>query len=415
MNHRVLILISILLFSLVIFAAADDYHFLVKVYYSTPDELNSINQLGLDIWESHSGEFLVYARQKDLDNLTDKKIFYSMVADSKAKILEKLNIAVTDTTAFHTYDELSSELYTLSTAYPTICRLTTIGQSWENRQLYIMKISDNPGVDEPEPEICFLANQHAREWVTEEVALGLIEYLLQNYSTDTYVKSLVDRTQIWILPLANPDGKEYTHTTDRTWRKNRRNNGGGVYGVDLNRNFSYQWGNLSGGSNDSTSSVYFGPYAFSEPEDIAFRDFVQSRNLDLVINYHSYGQHIMYPWAWSYSPLSNISTYQALANGINAKITAVKGNSYAVGQWSVLLAYLGSGATIDWVWGTENIYCLTFELSPVGSPGFYIPESDIQPTIDDNIPGALYAIDWILQPTHIPDWSLYKSSLVSYK
>ena len=132
--------------------------------------------------------------------------------------------------------------------------------------------------------------------------------------------------------------------------------------------------------------------------------------MKLIFNVHSYGQHILYPWGYTYTPLQDTTVYSALASGIAAKMTAVRNNTFQSGQWSDLLNYLGSGVTEDWAWHDEGIYCLGSELYPsTDPPGFVIPESAIQPAVSEFIPGALYAIEWVNQPVPIRDWYKYSN------
>ena len=120
--------------------------------------------------------------------------------------------------------------------------------------------------DDPhEGDVVFVGLHHAREWLTPEMCLALAEHLLDAYGSDVELTSCLNNLEIWIIPVLNPDGYHHTRVADRYWRKNRRNNGDGTFGVDLNRNYSYQWGGGSGieGSTLTADDTYQGPSPFS--------------------------------------------------------------------------------------------------------------------------------------------------------
>ncbi|HSG27139.1 MAG TPA: M14 family zinc carboxypeptidase, partial [Candidatus Krumholzibacterium sp.] len=147
---------------------------------------------------------------------------------------------------YHTYDEMNAMIDSLHALYPALTRLDTLGLSIEGRLIRAIKISDNPGMDETEPEVFLMGCHHAREIMTVEIALMMAAYLLDNYGVSAEITSLVDGREIWIAPMINPDGHVYVqnnHADDwwQWWRKNRRDNGDGTFGVDLNRNYGYQW------------------------------------------------------------------------------------------------------------------------------------------------------------------------------
>lgn len=293
---------------------------------------------------------------------------------------------------YHTYAELNTELHDLAMNHPAIALVSSIGQSVENRELWAIKISDNVQQDEDEPGVVFCGAHHAREWISVDVPLLLAEKLIEDYTTDTLITRLVDNSEIWIVPMVNPDGHHHSVINDRLWRKNRRNNGDGTYGVDLNRNYSYQWGG-PGSSGDTYSDIYRGPSPFSEPETRAVRDFLEAQEPKAMISYHSYSQLILYPWGYTNSPAPDKSLMDNLANAMSDKIRAVHGINYSPGQASTL--YLASGDTADWLYALLATPSFTIELRPANPyPGFELPEDEIQPTFEENWPAAIHLIDW---------------------
>ena len=169
---------------------------------------------------------------------------------------------------YHTYAEMVAELDKAVADHPTIVRKFSIGESYQHRQIWAAKISDNVATDENEPEVLFDGLHHAREHLTVEQSLAILRWLTDGYSTDATIKRLVDTREIYIVFMVNPDGGEYdiTGSPYRGWRKNRQPNAGSTnIGTDLNRNYDYHWG-CCGGSSGSTASLnYRGPKAFSAP------------------------------------------------------------------------------------------------------------------------------------------------------
>jgi len=166
---------------------------------------------------------------------------------------------------YHDYSEMVAELQQAAFDHPAILSLFSVGLTYEGRNLWAAKISDNVGVDEDEPEVLFTFHQHAREHLGLEQGLYVLKMLTDEYGVDPRITSLVNSREIWLIFDANPDGGEFDIATGSyaNWRKNRQPNAGSSYiGTDLNRNWSYRWGCCGGGSNDPSSTTYRGPFAF---------------------------------------------------------------------------------------------------------------------------------------------------------
>jgi hypothetical protein len=185
---------------------------------------------------------------------------------------------------YYTYNEIVSVVDQIQAAFPTlVAPRTSLGQSIEGRELWLWKVSDNPLLDEGEAEARFDALHHAREPEGMQIALWFMLWLLEGYGSDPVATYLVDERELYFVPCVNPDGYAYNQQTNPggggMWRKNRRPNGGlGSYGVDLNRNYPYQWGyDNSGSSNNPLSETYRGQSAASEPEVAAMVAFLAGR------------------------------------------------------------------------------------------------------------------------------------------
>jgi len=297
--------------------------------------------------------------------------------------------------AYHSYLELEADMFALQHKYPDIVKVFDIGDSLEKRNLYAIKISDNVLVEEDEPEILFLGCHHAREWISVEVPFLMGKYLAEHYASDPAVRRFVDQSEIWIVPLVNPDGLEYTLHGYRLWRKNRRDNGGGDYGVDLNRNYGHKWGiDDLGSSPNPASEVYRGSAPFSEPETRAVRDLYLKKNFQALISFHSYSQVILYPWGYTKQPPDGVMTLKEIAAEMSARIQAVNGRLYEYGQSGDAL-YLSNGDVTDWAFAINGIPAYTIELTPIdwASGGFFNRQEDIDPIFEENLPAMAYLID----------------------
>lgn len=287
---------------------------------------------------------------------------------------------------YHDYAELTAVVNKVVADHPTIARKISIGSSYQGRDLMAVKISDNVATDENEPEILFNSQQHAREHLTVEMAIYLLNLFTDSYGSDTRVTNIVNTREIWIVPTVNPDGSEYDIATGsyRSWRKNRQPNSGSAFvGTDLNRNWSYRWGCCGGSSGSPASDTYRGPSAFSAPETAALRNFVNSRVVGGVqqikanIDFHTYSELVLWPFGWTTANTPTGMTadqYNTFAT-LGQQMAAT--NGYTPQQSSDL--YVTDGDSIDWMWGQHGIWAYTFEMYPgrSGGGGFYPPDEVI--------------------------------------
>ncbi|NIM92082.1 MAG: hypothetical protein GTO17_14180 [Candidatus Aminicenantes bacterium] len=361
------------------------------------DIVQKLKKMELDLLLEWSNRLYFLCGLNDLYQLQKEGIPYVMETENfypyrQSDIIMQAGI----NGAYHSYLEIEADLMALEAAYPQLAKVFAIGSSLEGRNIYALKISDNVDLDEAEAEVFFVGCHHAREWISVEIPYLLAKYLVENYESDPAIKSLVNRSEIWVVPLLNPDGLEYSIHFYRYWRKNRRDNGGGSYGIDLNRNYSYNWGfDNEGSSSNPFSNTYRGSAAFSEPETQAVRDFFQQRSIQALITYHSHGQVILYPWGYTSNPAPKDELLEEIAAEMSERMEAVKGNIYQYGQAGESL-YLTNGDTTDWAFGTYGIPSYTFELPPIDAlqGGFFNAELEISSIFEDNLPAALYLIEW---------------------
>jgi hypothetical protein len=286
-----------------------------------------------------------------------------------------------------TFAEMQAQLDQMRALYPDLITVkSSIGTTEQGRQLFMVKISDNADADENEPEVFLNAVHHAREPIGMTQLLFFMWHVLENYATDKEIQTLVNSTEIYIVPCVNPDGYEYNYAQSNTggsmWRKNRHDNGGGIYGVDNNRNYGYGWGGV-GASSSTSSDTYRGTSAFSELENSAIRNFCNSRQFVTEFNYHSYGNYCIYP----YSAVSaNNNPEIPLLSQLSTFFT--EDNGFAIGNSQATVNYVASGVAEDWAYAEQTTKGKMYGFTPeVGnsSDGFYPAASRIIPLCNSMI------------------------------
>jgi hypothetical protein len=240
--------------------------------------------------------------------------------------------------------------------------------------------------------------EHAREWIGGVSAMYLAERLLRDYGTDPVVTAILDAERVLVVPVSNPDGYRHTWTTDRFWRKNRRDNEDGHWGVDLNRNWSYGWG-LDDGSHAATAGLnYRGPAPFSEPEVEALRVFLRSEpGFDRYVDLHSTGQVALHPWGYTGEAPADLEALDSFAWRAADALRTTHGTPYDAGQtWHRL--YPASGTGTDWCHGDHGMLAVLFELRDRGEYGFLLPPSHILPVAEE----VWAAVSTVLTAPEVP-------------
>ena len=299
---------------------------------------------------------------------------------------------------YRTWDEVNDRLDELAAAHPQLASLFTAGQSHEGRDIRGIRIT-GPGDTSGRGQVLLNGCQHAREWIAVMVPMYLAEHLLTEHDSSTQVASLLSKLEVIIIPIVNPDGYEYTYAPGgyRLWRKNRRTNGGGCAGVDLNRNWDIDWAGGDSTSSNTCSDVYTGPAPFSEPEAAAVRDLVATFDHFIAhIDYHSYSQLVLHPWGWTTAPPPNEAVVTDLATRIADAIGSVHGEMYVPGAPADIL-YAADGVMQDWT-VTQGAFGHTIELRPNGGSGFELPPDQIVPTCEENWAGMLELLEFAAHP-----------------
>ncbi len=302
--------------------------------------------------------------------------------------------------AYHDYAEMSAEIQQVADAHPALVSRFSLGQSYEGRELWAVKISDNVAADEDEPEVLLLGLHHAREHLTVEMTLYILHLLVDNYGTDTQITDLVNAREVYIVFNVNPDGGEYDIATGvyRSWRKNRQPNAGSSYvGTDLNRNYGYKWGCCGGSSGSPSSETYRGAAAFSAPELARVRDFVNSRvvggkqQIKTSITFHTYAELVLWPYGYTYTDVPSDITQDDHDVFVAMGQVMAGTNGYTAQQASDL--YITDGTYDDWAYGVHRIFGYTFEMYPkTSNPGFYPPDEAIPAQTSRNEQAVRYII-----------------------
>jgi len=360
--------------------------YLIKAFAKDKHERTRIADAGLAIDGILSDSVTIFGTDEDIARL--KKI------NVPIEVVEMPGFADAFPTAdgaFHDYQEMQDALNKIVTENSDIASLVNIGKSVEGRDLLGVRLSSGKEMDSL-PTAIFMGCHHAREHLSVEVPLKIAQHLVDNYDRDSRIKSILDTTEVYIIPMVNPDGAEHDISTGnyKMWRKNRKKNADGTYGVDLNRNYGSHWGG-PGSSSSTNSDTYKGTAPFSEPETQAVRDFVRARKKTTVLlSFHTFSELVLWPYGW---------TNDEIANSDDRKVFETMGkkmatwNKYTPQKSSEL--YLASGDTTDWAYDELKIFAFTFELSPSSmfGGGFYPGAKAIEPTFKANLEPALYLME----------------------
>ncbi len=320
---------------------------------------------------------------------------------------------------FLTLTELYQELDDMAALYPNLISVKAPVSTFlthENRPLYWMRMSDNPNSDEAEPEVLYTAIHHAREPEAMQQLVYYMWYMLENYATNAEVQGILDNTELYFIPMINPDGYQHNVNNDPNGggmhRKNKRNVGNSNPGVDNNRNYDYIdgsgsiWG-TSGVSSDPNNDTYPGTGPFSEPENQAIKWFVENHSIKLALNNHTYGDLLLYPYGYANNILTpDNSTYVA----ISSMMVAANGFSNILSSG----LYPAAGDSDDFMYGETSTHDKIFAFTPeIGGTGFWPAVNEIDPIAEGmvylNLTAAHlvtnYAVSNDLTAAIIPDLS----------
>ena len=383
-------------------SAADNIYQEIRVFHADPSTLQSLNNLGipLDHVRKNKDESLdVVVTMEEAHVLLEIGIPFDVrqhdlteyfVTRSMPGI--ERDFPLGSMLGNYTLLEAIAQMDTLRNMYPDfISEKDSIGTSIEGRTIWAFKVSDYPSVDEDEPEVLYTGLTHAREPVSMMNLFFFVRWLCENYSSDPTAEFLVNHREMWFVPIINPDGYVYNETIAPNGggmhRKNRRPNpdnsncnNGTQQGIDLNRNYSYNWGaNNSGSSGNPCSAVYRGASAFSEPETEAISNFILARQFKNVLHYHTYSNVLIHSWGdGTFPDEPDLSTLRE----IGAEMT--RENGYAVGTGTETIGYGVNGDAVDWTYGTAGLISYTPEVGSYAD-NFWPSEDRVVPLCQDQV------------------------------
>ncbi|XP_023163920.2 zinc carboxypeptidase A 1 [Drosophila hydei] len=335
---------------------------MVVAPHKVPDVLEILGKAEIK-YVLHSKDF-----QKSMDEIDEKVAIKGRAAD--------YNWA-----QYYELDDTYNWMVSLAKKYPHVVTLIEGGKTYEGRSILGVKISKSLS---EKPGIFLEAGIHAREWIAPAAATFIINQLLT--SNLESVKDLADNYNWYIFPHANPDGYVFTHTTNRMWRKTRTPYGS-CFGVDPNRNWGFHW-NEVGASSDPCSDTYAGPSAFSEIETLSLSNYIASikDEIQLYISFHAYSQYLLYPYGHTGDLPDNVKDFQQVFDASIAAVSQRYNTQYTGGNIYDAI-YPAAGASVDWVYGTQDVrmsFC--YELRPSSKSvliGFKLPAEQIIPASEE--------------------------------
>ncbi|KFP99805.1 Carboxypeptidase A1, partial [Leptosomus discolor] len=314
---------------------------------------------------------------EDVQALVDRERT-EMLRSSRRR--QPLSTSTFEYSAYHTLDEIYAFMDLLVAENPNLVSKLEIGRSTENRPLYVLKFSKG-GTNRP--AIWIDTGIHSREWVTQASGVWFAQKIVLDHETDEGLASILDKMDIFLEIVTNPDGFAFTQTQNRMWRKTRSKHSGSIcVGVDPNRNWDAGFG-AAGASSNPCSETYHGPYANSEPEVKAIVDFVKNHgNIKAFVSIHSYSQLLLYPYGYTKTPVPDQKELHEVSEKAVAALSSLYGTNYKYGS-IITTIYQASGGTIDWTYNQGIKYSFTFELRDTGRYGFLLPAKQIVPTAQE--------------------------------
>ena len=394
---------------------------LIKVFITGEQDMKKISNEGLliDHMESHEEFIETWLSEEEFEMLKRSGVRYEIMIDDFEKYYEennKMSSAEMESAMQNAYEQynISHSIYGTMGGYLTFAEVVnkldsmrleypdlisekfSIGSTIENRQMWTVRVSNNPNTTTGRPEVWFHSLIHAREPMSMEQNIFFIYWLLENYNSDPVANYILSNRELYFTPVFNPDGYEYNRSTNPNgggmWRKNRKLNSGTTYGIDLNRNFgTYEfWNSTNNGSSTSPSSdTYRGLSPFSEVETQNAMNFVNSRNFLGVLSYHTYGNYLIRPWGYVDAPSPDENIFQNFSQDM------VINNHFTLGRSNQTVNYGVRGVTDDWYYndsGHASAIAMTPEVGK-STDGFWPLQSRIillaASTLSQNIYFAL--------------------------
>ena len=370
----------------------------IKIDNVNDDLIANLNQLHIDLDHVHidpdnSIKFAI--SMSDLIKMELLNISYTVIHENLEEFYasrltndyESRDFEYGSMGGYYTFSEIVENLDELYEDYPNlVSEKISIGQTLEGRDIWAIKMSDNPNIDEDEAEVLYTGLHHAREPMSYMNLFYYMNWLVENYDVDQMANDILDNRELWFIPAINPDGLIYNQQIAPNGggmqRKNARETcNGGVDGVDLNRNYSFMWGlDNQGSSPDGCDETYRGNMPFSEPETTAIEAFVSAHDFPVAFNYHSYSNLLLHPYGYTEpNPMDDedIQTFTEIGQEL------VSVNGYELGT-GVDILYAVNGEACDWMYGVHGIFAYTPEVGS-SQDGFWPATNRIVPLCEENL------------------------------
>ncbi len=285
---------------------------------------------------------------------------------------------------YKSYQETICFLEECVRLYPNIITIQNIGTTWEKRDIVLATISLNVEHADLKPALLYTGTVHAREWIGNELGVEFIDYLLKNHQSDPKITAALTKNTLYLVPCLNPDGFEYARTHFSFWRKNRRDNKNGTFGVDLNRNFNIGYTKVS----DTSSNVYSGPKPFSEPETRAIKEFVDTHdNITIALDYHSQGNVFFPAHNFNHEKELDGTDLNILCANMNYEIKKITGREYGIHRGKPPTKLI-SGSGREYYY-SKGILSVVVEVGTRNIPDYM---QNMKESVDENIPALLFAL-----------------------
>ena len=285
---------------------------------------------------------------------------------------------------YTSYNECVDFFKSAQKSNPNLFKVESIGTTWEDRDIIAVTITKNVKTNKNKPALFYTGTIHAREWIGIELSLSFAKYIIEHIDYDPQLNNLLDRATLYMVPCANPDGFEYSRNHFSFWRKNRRRNQDGSFGVDLNRNFEVGFSP----NKDTTSNVYSGPAPFSEPETQALRDFVLNHNnITIALDYHSQGNVFFPAHNFIHEDAIDAIDLNLLAGNMAEEIRKESNREYGV-HMGKPPTHLISGSGREFYY-SQGALALVAE---VGTRNISDYQEHMSENINENIPALIHAL-----------------------
>lgn len=407
---KTLLIIAVLLTAISNFYAVE--RMVVRIESPEHNLVSGLMNQGYDIASYRPGEYLdIVVTDAEKEQLLNTGLQLE-ITQTEERLKNNLQAQALTIDGYRTYDDIVFELQQIAEDYPEITRLYDLADSWGKIytddgndyyedfyfDIWGLKLTAEPDSLRDRPAVYYVGAHHAREPLSAEVPMDFLRLLLDGYGEDQQITYLVDNTEIWFLPLVNPDGhKVVLDRTDVWWRKNIRDNnrngrfdtdnhrGRGDDGVDPNRNYGHEWQF----NPDMNSVVYTGPAPGSEPEIAAFKKLLAEKNFLAGISYHTYSELVLFPYGYASNVIApdNDALKDLAVTMAEATPTLDRQDHYVPMQAYEL--YPARGTTDDYAYGQHGVFAYTFELATEFIP----PPEEVKQISEDNMEAAMILLE----------------------